>query len=235
MYGSRRGWVTLTLGAALGLAAVPGGLAGCGDSGSGIGGHPASGTGGSSTPECGALGQECLAAGLDAPLALGARYDVAIASQIAGSSGPPVTLAVADPSVLTVTDSAIEAVGAGASAVLFIGPDDAVLDFLHVWVEAPDELRIIRYAQTGAVLGQVQDSVELLTGDEILVAVEPYAKAQPLMGTFEMVHSVDAAAVAIVPDPVAAWYRIVARAAGSATVVFSGLGVEKRWAIEVLP
>jgi hypothetical protein len=34
---------------------------------------------------------------------------------------------------------------------------------------------------------------------------------------------------------VGGWYRVVARNAGAATVTFSGLGIEARWEIEVLP
>ncbi|HEY3356992.1 MAG TPA: hypothetical protein VGQ83_27325 [Polyangia bacterium] len=211
-------------------------LAGCGGGAEGIGGHPSgAGGGGTTAPECGALGQACISQGLDAPLVLGGRYELAVGSQIAGSSGPPVTLEVADPTVLTATESGVEAVGAGASAVLFIGPDETVLDFIHLWVVAAEELRIMRYAPTGVLLGRVQAQVQLLAGDEVLVAVEPYTNAQPLMGNFELLHSVTGDAVAIVPDSVAAWYRVVARAPGSATVTFSGLGLEERWEIEVLP
>jgi len=209
---------------------------GCGDSESGVGGHPTGGGNVSgTTPECGALGQACVGQGLDAPLALGGRFEVAVASQLSGASGPPVGLEAADATVLSATETSVEAVGEGASAVLFVGPDGAVLDFIHLWVVAAEELRIMRYAPTGVLLGRVQDSVQLLPGDELLVSVDPYANAQPLMGNFDMIHVVEGEAVAVVPDSVAAWYRVVARAPGQATVVFSALGLEERWDIEVLP
>jgi hypothetical protein len=38
-----------------------------------------------------------------------------------------------------------------------------------------------------------------------------------------------------VPDPVFGWYRVVARAAGTATVSFAALGLDASWRIEVLP
>lgn len=214
-------------------------LAGCGDSAeSGLGGRPSSGALGqvSVAPECGALNQGCLVQGLNAPLALGSRTELVIEYQIAGSSGPPTTLETADATVLaTASATAVDAVGTGASAVLFVGPDETVLDFIHLWVAQPEELRILRYSPAGDLLGQVQDEISLLVGDEILVSVEPYAAAQPLLGNFELERTIDGESVSLVPDSVGGWYRVVARAPGDSTVTFSALGIEKTWQIEVLP
>jgi hypothetical protein len=212
------------------------GAAGCGASNEGIGGVPGSGTANPGTkPECGAFGQACIGQGLDAPLAVGGRIEVAVAFQVGGSSGPPLVLEAVDTSVLTTADTYIEAVGPGCSAVLFTGTDEKVVDFIHVWTTPAEELRILRYSPFGDLMGHVQDQVQLLVGDEVLVAVVPYANAQPLMGNFDLVRDVVGDAVAIVPDPVGGWYRVVARAAGPATVTFSGLGIEAVWEIEVLP
>jgi len=224
------GAVGLGAGAALAIA-------GCGDSGTGLGGRPGSGSAnpGGTKPECGAFGQACIAQGLDAPIALGGQVDVAVGYQVAGSSGPPTTLETVDATVLTASDTSLEAVGPGCSAVLFIGPDGDVLDFIHVWVVPAEELRILRYNASGDLLGRVQDEVQLLVDDEILVSVEPYAGAEPLLGTFTLQRDVVGDSVAVVPDPVGGWYRVVARAPGASTVVFSGLGIEATWQIEVLP
>ncbi len=211
--------------------------AGCGGGATeGVGGVPGSGTANPGTsPECGAFGQACIGQGLDAPLAVGGRIEVAVAFSVGGSSGPPLVLEAVDTSVLQTTDTYFEAVGPGCSAVLFSGEDGTVIDFIHVWTAQAEELRILRYSAFGDLMGRVQDSVQLLTGDEILVAVVPYANAQPLLGNYDLLRDVVGDAVAIVPDPVGGWYRVVARAAGQATVTFAGLGLEEPWAIEVLP
>lgn len=212
------------------------GIAGCGASNEGIGGMPGSGGSNPGTsPECGAFGQACIGQGLDAPLAVGGRIEVAVAFQVGGSSGPPLVLEAVDTGVLQTTDTDIEAVGPGCSAVLFVGTDAKVVDFIHVWTTPAEELRILRYSPFGDLMGRVQDQVQLLVGDEVLVAVVPYGNAQPLLGNFDLVRDVVGDSVALVPDPVGGWYRVVARAAGAATITFSGLGIEAVWEIEVLP
>ena len=227
-------WTRITPAALVGVLLLV--AAGCGGSNEGIGGVPGSGTSNPGTsPECGAFGQACIGQGLDAPLAVGGRIEVAVAFQVGGSSGPPLVLEAVDTSVLQTTDTYIEAVGPGCSAVLFVGADQAVVDFIHLWTEPAEELRILRYSPFGNLMGRVQDQVQLLVGDEVLVAVVPYANAQPLLGNFDLVRDVVGDSVVIVPDPVGGWYRVVARSAGTATVTFSGLGIEAVWDIEVLP
>ena len=224
--------VAIVVGALLlGLTTV-----GCGASDD-YGGAPWSGNSGpgSVPPECGALNQACLARGLNAPLALGSYLELDLDYQIGGTSGPPTTLETADASVLTASEMTVQAVGVGASAVLFVGPDNAIIDFLHVWVAEPDELRIYRYTEAGVQLGRVQDEVTLLTGDEVLIFVEPFANAQPLMGNFSMTRTQEGTSIAVVPDVVGGLYRVVARAAGHSSVTFHGLGMDQLWQVEVLP
>jgi hypothetical protein len=210
-------------------------LAACG--GADEGGMPSYGSYGyaSAQPECGVLNRVCIASGLNSPLAEGSTYDLRVESQVSGSSGTPLELAVADEAVLTASAMTLSAVGAGASAVLFLGPDRDVLDFLHVWVAPADELRILRFSADGVVLGEVHDQGVLLVGDEVLVAVLPYHDGQALMGSFGMTRDVTGDAVAIVPDVVSAYYRVVARAEGTSTLTFTALGLEAVWALEVLP
>jgi hypothetical protein len=214
-------------------------LMGCGDDAatSGVGGRPSSGNLGqvAVSPECGALSQACIGQGLNAPLALGSRVSISVHHQIAGSSGPPTVLETANEKVLLPDDTALHAVGEGMSGVLFVGPQAKVIDFIHVWVQAADELAIHRYSESGALLGQVQPTATLLSGDELLVAVEPRAGGQPLLGNFELETTIEGTSVAIVPDPVAGWYRVIAKSAGDSTISFQGLGVEVDWSIEVLP
>jgi len=212
-------------------------VAACGDGG-GIGGRPSSGDFGQMTvtPECGALSQACIGQGLNAPLARGSYLDLAVEYKVAGSSGPPTVLASADPATIdTPGATTLAALADGLSAILFVGPEGEVMDLIHVWVQTAAELRIQRYSDNGDLLGVVQPMSQLLVGDEILVAIEPFANGQALLGNFELVHAVDGPAVAVVPDPVGGWYRVVARAPGVATVSFAGLGIEATWHLEVLP
>jgi hypothetical protein len=221
------------------LAAVIGvtfAIAACGDE-AGVGGRPSHGMLGNASvsPECGAFNQTCLAQGLDAPLALGGTTALSIASKMAGSSGPPITLRSANQAVLKATGAEVQAVGKGLAGLLFIGPKGQVLDFIHVWVAAAEELRILRYSRSGLLLGQVHDKVTLLQGDELLIAVEPYAGSQPLLGHFVLKRNISGDAVKVVPDAVSAWYRIVALKPGTSTVELSALGLKVSWSIEVLP
>lgn len=209
---------------------------GCGSSDDGLGGRPGGGGGtNTTTPECGALNQACIGQALDAPLVLGGHLELAIDFQVGGSTGPPLLVETADPTILQAAASDLLATGEGASAVLFVGPDDQVVDFIHVWVTPADELRVLRWSETGSLLGRVQREIQLLVGDEILVSIEPFASAQPLLGNFALERAVTGTAVAIVPDPVAAWYRLVAREAGASAVTFSGVDLETTIDIEVLP
>jgi hypothetical protein len=211
-------------------------VAACGDE-AGIGGRPSHGMLGNASvkPECGAFNQTCLAQGLDAPLALNATTELSIASRLAGSSGPPLSLQSANAAVLQVAGPSVQAVGVGLAGLLFVGPKGQVLDFIHVWVAAAQELRIQRYSRSGLLLGRVHDTVTLLKGDELLISVEPYAAGQPLLGQFELKRSVDGDAVRVVPDAISAWYRIVALKAGQAKIELEALGLKQCWSIEVLP
>lgn len=212
-------------------------VAACGG-GDGVGGRPSSGDVGQMTvtPECGALSQACIAQGLNAPLALGSELELSVEYKIPGTSGPPTTIASANQDVIQAPDdTTLAAVGPGMSAVMFVGPGGEVMDIIHAWVQAAAELRIMRYADNGTLLGQVQASSQLLVGDEVFVAIEPYANSQPLLGNFDLHYEVDTDAVTLLADPVLAFYRVVARNPGHAIVTFSGLGVDTHWDVEVLP
>lgn len=233
--------LTVAVAVAVGLSTV-----GCGADAesSGVGGSPGGGYlgGGSSgtAPECGALGQVCLRQRLNAPLVAGGSAELGVEFRVLGSAGPPLDLESTDEQVLQVQGAAtVSASAPGLAGLLFVGPDGAVVDFLHVWVDRAEELRIQRYSDTGTLLGQVQPEVTLLTGDEILVAVEPYTRAQPLLGIYEMERSVEGEGadevLSIIPDPVGGLYRVVARAPGNATVRFRALELEATWTVEVLP
>jgi len=225
-------WLGLLAGVTLGLCGL---AAGCGDS-SGVGGRPGGGTpSGQPQPACGALNQICLAAGLDAPLALGSQVELILDFRVPGSGGPSVGIEVADPDVIVADGTVLHTVGEGMTGVLFALPEGPVMDFIHVWVAPADELRILAYSRQGDLLGRVQSQVTLLVGDEVLIAVEPFRGAQPLLGNFPLQRTISGDAAILVPDAVGGLYRLVARQPGEANVTLSGLGLTAAWAIEVLP
>lgn len=210
--------------------------AACGD-GNGLGGRPGEFGRVEAAPECGALSQACVGQGLNAPIAKGSTLDIAVEYKVAGSSGPPTLLASANQAVITTpSPTQISAIAEGMSAVMFVGPAGEVIDLIHVFVQKPSELRINRYDEGGDLLGRVQPSSQLIVGDEILVAVEPFAGGQLLLGNFDLSFTTTAGPiVTIVPDPVGGAYRVIARSAGMAKVTFSGLGLDVSWQLEVLP
>lgn len=211
-------------------------LAACGGD-EGIGGRPGDYGQMTLAPECGALSQACIGQGLNAPIALGSTLDVIAEYKVPGSSGPPTVLASANQAVITpASNTSLSAVGEGLSAVMFVGPAGEVIDLIHVFVQKPNELRLNRYDNAGDLLGKIQPSSQLLVGDEILIALEPYANGQPLLGNFATSYATTSSStVAIVADPVGGWYRVVARAPGTAAVSFVALGLDIAWQIEVLP
>ncbi len=212
---------------------------GCGDDGTSVSGRPSSGGLGNTTvaPECGALNQACLARGLDAPLARGGRLDLRVDFNIAGSSGPPVELRATRPEVVAAEGTQVFAAGLGTAAVLMIGPDEQVVDFIHLWVRAADELRMTRYSRDGVEIGQVRDQATLLAGEELLVSFEAFGGAQPLLGQYLVEWSVEGDAVTVLEDTLLGQYRIVAREAGEATVGVTAPDLELSLSldIEVLP
>ena len=186
-------------------------------------------------PECGSFNQACLQFGLDSPIATGAALPLAINFQIQGSSGPPVRLETVRPDVLEVDQAVLHANQVGSTAMLVFGPDDVVLDFIHMWVADPDELRLVRRGDEGQVVGELEERAQMLVGDELRMSVEPYSGAQPLLGLFDAEWTVEGDAVVIVRDGVAGWYRVVAREPGEATLRATALGLEIALTAEVLP
>lgn len=190
-------------------------------------------------PECGALSQACLQNGMDAPLAVGASMGLGIDYQSAGNAGPALTLAAADEDVLGVDDAVITANHPGPSALLILGPDGDVIDFIHVWVADATELLLVRHNDEGAAIGTVAKEGTLLTGDEILLSVEAFSSTQALLGLFETKFEIEVIEgdepVAIVEDIVFGWYRLVARSEGRVNVIASALGQTRELTLTVMP
>ena len=74
----------------------------------------------------------------------------------------------------------------------------------------------------------------LLKGDEVLVSVEPFRAAQPLLGSFTLQRDISGPGVLMIPDAVGGLYRVIAKSKGTFTVTVRALGLERTWTIEVL-
>ncbi len=219
----------------------------CGDASGGLGiGPPTAGSFGNTSafPECGAFSQACIQGGFNAPLAAGAKVGVGIDFRTGGSSAPEITLRTSVPDILTAESGVLTAHVPGASALLVEGPDGAVIDFIHLWVAQPTELRLIRYNDAGVALGAVRDEATLLSDDQILIVLDALAGNQALLGLFKATWTVeilepgpepDAPVVSVVEDLVFGWYRLVARQPGRVRVTVEALELTHTLELEVLP
>lgn len=195
------------------------------------------------SPECGALARACLSRGLDSPIAVGSQLGVGVTFDINGTSGVPASLQTSDPAVLTTAEGVVSAETPGVAVLLIRGPDQRVLDFIHLWTAAAEELRLVRYTDDAEPFGVLGAGGALLAGDELLVNTEAFAGNQPLIGLFptewtveELVPSATGEpVVAVIDDLVFGLSRVVARTPGRARLTASALGLETAIELEVLP
>lgn len=193
-------------------------------------------------PECGALSQACLQQGLNSPLAVGSALGLGINFNVTGNSGPPATLEAVNPAVIAVEEAVIEAKSQGAAAVMIVGPDGRVLDFIHIWTAEADELRLIRRNEDTVAIGVLRSEGQLLVGDDLLVSLEAFNGTQPLLGVFPVAWTVEvleaedgATPVVLVEDLIFGFTRLVAREPGRVRLTATALGLDKVLELEVLP
>lgn len=181
------------------------------------------------TPDCEEDDVACLQAGLDAPIAAGGVQALSINLDIPGTGTPSFKLLSADPSVVEVAGNQLRAQTPGVSALVLLTEDDLAVDFLHVWVETPDRIALQRDGEA------LSGTVELLPGDELLLAVAPYRGVNRLLGerSAEWITSSDA--VAVLQDGNPRRRRLVARGPGSATLTVRAFERETSLDLVVLP
>jgi len=172
-------------------------------------------------------------AGLGAPLAVGATARPTVNTRLRGSGTPSLSLVSASPSVMVAHEHTITGVSPGVSAMMMAMKDGAVIDFVHVWVEAATRLQLHRLAADGSDLGEITDVVELVEGEDIRIAPRPYAGAQRLMGEGPAAWRVDPPLAAVLRDGTPGRRRLVARTPGAATVTIDSLGLKSTLQIVV--
>ena len=178
----------------------------------------------------------CEAAGLDAPLAVGANVDLDIDLQSAGNAVPTVNLESARTDILSVDGTSVWGEAAGVSAILFTAADDpdVVVDFVHIWVEQPTRLALKREETDAFISAEMTEDIQLLVGETITVTVIPHAGDQALLGDGEVVWTIEGDAVKGLSAGYPQTRRLYASEAGNSSISVSSLGLTVALNLEVI-
>jgi hypothetical protein len=178
-------------------------------------------------------GSTCVS-GIHAPLAVGGVLPLVVQLDLPGSTAPPLRLEAVTEDVFRVEEFSLVGLKPGLAALLVIGPEETVIDFIHLWVEQPDRLDLARRNGDGVVIGKLGQRLTLLVGDEILFSVQPISGSQHLVGEFAVEWEGGADVVRVLPAGIDGWQRLVARAPGTVSLVGSTLGLTRSLEVEVL-
>lgn len=189
--------------------------------------------------ECPAGDDTCHRATPAAPVAVGARLRPDVSVDVAGTVMPTVALATSRPDILAIDDGILVGVEPGMSAVLIATTDGTVIDFQHVWVAAPTAIVVERPAPTGLTIEEVTGSMQLVTGEQLVLSSALVGGAQRLAGDGDMRWEVESAGgsevVSLLRDGTSGRRRIVARGPGTARVTVATLGLTTTVDVEVVP
>ncbi len=184
---------------------------------------------------CAPSDQACAFAGLDAPLAVGAKLPLSVDVTAKGFSAPPLTLASANVRVFDVQGHTAIGKAPGFASLLVFTPETLVIDFVTLSVEKPTELRVHRMTKDGAVEAlPMPTKIQLLVGDDVSFSVRPYFGERHLLGDIDATWSADDALVKLVDSGTPAGHRVVARSSGTTTLHAAALGLEAKLTLEVL-
>lgn len=186
--------------------------------------------------DCPSAELTCIAQGLDGPLAVGAAVRVNVIVEFQGAATPPTRLVSSHPDILAVEGSSVRGAAEGnATLLIMLADEDAVIDFLHVWVTAADRLALGLFSREGVDLGEALGSAELLTGEDLVLAAQFYARDQKLLGDAEASWSTDGDVVTLLREPTSGRTRVVARKPGHATISVQANGLAAGLELEVKP
>lgn len=177
----------------------------------------------------------CASLGLDAPIAVGADLRLNVAASSPGVTTPTMHLESARPDVAVALDHAVQGVAPGMTALLISTKAGLVMDFVHLFVAAPTRLGVHRFDGAVATTEEIAGRIQLLSGDEIVLAPAPYRGEERLMGRSEATWSVDTTAVLLLEEGVLGRRRVVAREPGEASLTIFSFGLEHTVELEVLP
>jgi hypothetical protein len=186
--------------------------------------------------DCPSQDLTCVAQGLDGPLAVGAAARINVRLVFQGAATPPTRLVSSHADILAVDGESVRGVADGRVTLLvMLANEDAVVDFMHVWVTAADRLALSVFTADGRELGEVVTGTELLTGEDVVLAASLYARGQKLRGDTQAVFATDSDVVTLLREPTSGRTRVVARRPGSATVSVTASGLATTLSVEVKP
>jgi hypothetical protein len=169
---------------------------------------------------------DCSRAGFDAPLALGGTASPVTHVSLDGTAGPSIHYESAAPSIIEVVDGHVVGKSEGASALMFVSDASTVLDFLHVWVRKPKELRLVATVPGREGSGNVNGTMELVAGEEVRISAEPTADGQRLLGTGPAEWKIEPPIAEALREGTEDHRRLLAEHPGKAVLTVRMLGVE---------
>lgn len=184
------------------------------------------------SPECAPTDFACVTAGLDGPVAVGGVLPLSIDVDALGTSSAAMSLMSGDPRIIKTAGTEIVGLQPGVAALVMLS-EGAAVDFLHVYVAAPNRVGLQRI-EDGLVRQELTDQIELLVGDELIVEVAPYKDSQRLLGHATTTWNAGAP-LTLLKDGVPARRRVVARTAGETDITVTSFGFTKTLHVAVLP
>jgi len=178
----------------------------------------------------------CMVQGLDGPLAVGASARIAVVLAYQGAATPPTRFVSSHPDILAVDGDTVRGgVGGNATLLIMLNDEDTVIDFMHVWVAAPDRLALSAFTTDGRELGEVVTGAQLLPGEDLVLDASLYAGGQKLLGHAEATFTADSDVVTLLREPTSGRTRLVARKAGQASIAVTADGLSTSLSVEVKP
>jgi hypothetical protein len=187
------------------------------------------------SPQCDPDDAVCTTLGLDAPLAAGAIVPLDVSVQTPGAGASRVSLESVRPAVASVDGMNVVGQAEGFTSLLVLGDDGVVLDFVHLWVAQPDGLALHRLDGAVAPTEPLGEAIQLLPGDELVLAATAHRSGERLSGRLDIVWSNGDASVSLLDEGVDARRRVVARAAGTTVVTATAGDFVAELIVEVLP
>jgi hypothetical protein len=125
----------------------------------------------------------CAEAGLDGPLAAGARIPIWISPQVSGSTAVALDWDVVNPEIADVVDGRIVGRNPGVTAILARTPGDGVvIDFLHIWVDAPERISLHRVVENMTDQRELGDHIQVFPGEDLVLRLQIAAGPRRLLG-----------------------------------------------------
>jgi hypothetical protein len=171
---------------------------------------------------------------LNAPIAVGATLEPEIQVDTQGSAAPTLHLESARPEVIAIEGGLLRAKTPGVAAILYSTDDGSVIDFLHIWVAAPNRMTFSRLAPTGGDLGEITEPVELLVGDQLTVSPKLYTGSQRLSGHYDVRWHIDPPLVRVLRDGTSERRRLVAERPGTAILIAESANISAKLELSVI-